>query len=81
MRITFSVHCDYARFKQLLRAFEAGRKWIVVKDVAISRDQDKPGSVQVQIDLVTYFTEDAQAPGRSGPQRADGSAPAARKAG
>ena len=81
MRITFSVRCDYARFKQLLRAFEASRKWIVVKDVAISRDPDKPGSVQVQIDLVTYFSDDTQTPDRPGPQRAEGGAPTARKAG
>jgi len=57
MRIVFTVRCDYARFKQLLRAFESSSKWIAVRDVAISRDNDRPGSVQVQIDLVTYFSE------------------------
>jgi hypothetical protein len=57
MRITFTVRCDYNRFKQLLRAFEVDPMWIAVRDVAISRDNDRPGSVQVQLDLVTYFSE------------------------
>lgn len=57
MRIVFTVRCDYGRFKQLLRAFESSSKWIAVREVAISRDNDRPGSVQVQLDLVTYFAE------------------------
>jgi len=80
MRIAFTVRSDYARFKQLLRAFEASRRWIVVKDVAINRDPERPGSVQVQLNLVTYFSEDAATPG----QPADGAgkgALAARRAG
>ena len=28
MRIMFSVRCDYARFKQLLRAFESSTRWM-----------------------------------------------------
>ena len=63
MRITFTVRCDYGRFKQLLRAFETSPKWIVVRDIGISRDTERPGSVQVQIDLVTYFSEPNGAPG------------------
>lgn len=63
MRIAFSVRCDYPRFKQLLRAFEGSRRWIVVRDVSINRDNERPGSVQVQIDLVTYFSEREGAPG------------------
>src|SRR5262249_2982729 len=79
MRIVFTVRCDYARFKQLRRAFGTSRKWIVVRDVAISRDNDRPGSVQVQIDLVTYFSE---ANGSSGPSPGGGgNAIAARRAG
>jgi hypothetical protein len=79
MRITFTVRCDYARFKQLLRAFETSKKWIVVKDVAIGRDSEKPGTVQVQLGLVTYFSEGADAPEKPD-ERARG-ALAARKAG
>jgi len=59
MRIVFTARCDYGRFKQLLRAFEASSKWIAVREVAISRDTERPGSVQVQLDLVTYFAEGA----------------------
>ena len=72
MRIVFTVRCDYARFKQLLRAFETSKKWIAVHDVSITRDPERPGSVQVQLDLVTYFTEG----GESGPGRPAGIAPA-----
>ena len=57
MRILFTVRCDYARFKRLLREFETSRRWIAVREVGISRDPERPGSVQVQLGLATYFTE------------------------
>ena len=57
MRIAFAVRCDYPRFKKLLREFETSRRWIAVRGVTISRDTEQPGSVQVQIDIVTYFAE------------------------
>jgi hypothetical protein len=62
MRIAFTVRCDYPRFKQLLRGFEASKQWIVVKGIAINRDGDRAGSVQVQLDLVTYFSETPGSP-------------------
>lgn len=55
MVISFSFKEDYDKFKQLLDAFQSSRKWIVVKDVGLSRDNDSPGSVQVRVALVTYF--------------------------
>jgi Tfp pilus assembly protein PilO len=55
MRITFSFRNDYAKFKQLLAAFESDRRWIVIRDVNLSRDSDFPGGVQVHIQLSTYF--------------------------
>jgi hypothetical protein len=57
VRILFTVRCDYSRFKQLLRAFEASSHWIAVREIGITRDPERPGAVQVQIDLATYFTE------------------------
>ncbi len=69
MRILFTVRCDYPRFKRLLREFETSRKWIAVRDVAITRDSERPGSVQVQLDLSTYFTETGGAPGKPEPRR------------
>lgn len=80
MRIAFTVRCDYPRFKQLLRGFEASRQWIVVKGIAINRDGERPGSVQVQLDLVTYFSEGAGVPEKPADGTAQG-AVAARKAG
>ena len=58
MLIVFSFQSDYARFKRLLYAFEANRRWIVVKDISLSRDDDTPGEVQVRLALATYFTID-----------------------
>ena len=60
MRISFSVRCDYSRFKKLLHEFETGRRWIAVRGVSITRDMEQAGSVQVQLDLVTYFADRGQ---------------------
>ena len=72
MRVSFGVHCDYPRFKKLLRGFEASRAWLVVRDISISRDSAQPGQVQVQIELFTYFAErgDMPAPENSAPRKA-----------
>ena len=64
MRIVFSVKCDYPRFKRLLREIETSPKWLAVRDVSISRDSEKPGSVQVQLGLATYFAEAGAAPAK-----------------
>ena len=77
MRITFAVHCDYTRFKQLLHAFETNRRWIAVRSVQISRS-DAPGSIVVQMELVTYFAE-AEPPKPAGKDAEN--AAAARRAG
>lgn len=69
MGITFGVRCDYARFKRLLKAFERSRRWLVVREVSITRDADQPGSVQVQLSLVTYFAGDQAPPEAVSPPR------------
>jgi len=66
MRINFPIRCDYSRFKKLLRTFEAGKRWIAVRSVAIGRDSDQPGAVSVQMELATYFSEPGEAPGKTG---------------
>jgi hypothetical protein len=58
MVIGFSFQSDYARFKRLLQAFESNRRWIVVKEISLSRDSETPGEVQVRVTLATYFTAD-----------------------
>jgi hypothetical protein len=64
MVIAFSFQSDYARFKRLLYAFEANRRWIVVREIGLSRDGETPGEVQVRMAIATYFTtDDAPAPG------------------
>ena len=62
MKVAFSFKGDYARFKQLLDAFQTSRKWISVQDVALARDADTPGSVQVRVGLVTYFLAEEEQP-------------------
>jgi hypothetical protein len=83
MRIVFTVRCDYPRFKRLLREFETSPKWLAIRDVGITRDSERPGSVQVQLGLVTYFTE-AGGPPADGPpeqRRPQAAAAAARRRG
>jgi Tfp pilus assembly protein PilO len=57
MVIGFSFNSDYARFKRLLAAFESNRRWIVVRDVSLSR-AETPGEVQVHVQLATYFADE-----------------------
>ena len=56
MLVTFSFKGDYGKFKQLLEAFQADRKWIAVRDIGLARDEEVPGGVQVRLSLVTYFS-------------------------
>ena len=74
MKINFSVHCDYSRFKRLLRAFETNKRWFAVRSIAIMRDAEQPGSVTVQLELVTYFAEP-----EAGREPAEAAATASRK--
>jgi len=80
MRVSFGVHCDYARFKRLLRAFETSKAWLVVRDISISRDSGQPGQVQVQVELVTYFADRDAAPVPERPAPGKASAGARAKA-
>jgi Tfp pilus assembly protein PilO len=63
MLVTFAFKGDYGKFKQLLEAFQTDRKWIAVRDIGLSRDEEVPGGVQVTVALVTYFSrEDTETP-------------------
>jgi hypothetical protein len=88
MKIQLPVKCDYSRFKKLLRAFETSRRWIAVRTVATQRDNERPGSVSVQLELVTYFTQGEGAepstprgPGKPAPAKPAPGAMAARRTG
>lgn len=71
MIVQFAFRNDYSRFKQLLQSIENDRRWIVVRDVGLARDQDLPGGVQVRMSLATYFAgeEPATPRGASLPAR------------
>lgn len=61
----FSLRTDYPRFKRLLSAFETNRRWIVVREAALTREPEQPGMVQVRVVLATYFSgEEDQEGGR-----------------
>lgn len=62
MLIGFSFHSDYARFKRLLAAFEANRRWIIVREVSLARGGEIPGEVEVRMMLATYFAGDEKVP-------------------
>ena len=62
MEIDFGFLSDYARFKRLLAAFESNPRWIVVREVTLSRNTDVPGEVQVRLGLATYFSDDEKRP-------------------
>jgi hypothetical protein len=56
MVVSFGFKGDYGKFKRLLEVIQTGRKWIAVRDIALNRDQDTPGSVHGHLSLVTYFS-------------------------
>ncbi len=56
MQMSFGFKGDYGKFKQLLEEIHADRKWLAVREVGLARDPDTPGSVQVRLSLVTYFS-------------------------
>jgi Tfp pilus assembly protein PilO len=55
LNIFFGFKNDYARFKQLVAALETSRRWLVVRGVALSRDMEAPGGIQVQMHVSAYF--------------------------
>ncbi|HMA18214.1 MAG TPA: hypothetical protein VKS03_07230 [Thermoanaerobaculia bacterium] len=63
MSIGFSFRSDYTRFKRLLSAFEVNPRWIVVREVSLSRDSEKLGEVQVHLVLGTYFSSNERPAG------------------
>jgi len=56
MVVTFGFKSDYPRFKMLLGQVEADSRWIVVRDIGLSRDPEAPGAVLVRMSLATYFS-------------------------
>ena len=63
MIVTFAFRTDYTRLKQFLASVESDRKWIVVREIGLSRDTEIPGSVQVRVTMGTYFaSEEATVP-------------------
>jgi hypothetical protein len=56
MLVTFGFKGDYGKFKKLLEALQTDRKWIAVRDIGLSRDEEVPGGVHVNLTLVTYFS-------------------------
>ena len=64
MVISFGFKSDYGSFKRLLEALESGRRWIVVREAALARDPEVPGTVEVRMKLATYFSAEEKPPER-----------------
>jgi len=62
--ISFGFKSDYAKFKRLLETLEGNRRWIVVREVAVVRDPELPGAVEVRMKLATYFTGEEGPPSK-----------------
>jgi len=58
MVVGFNFNSDYPRFKRLLASIETDRRWLVVRDVALTRVTETPGQVQVHMVLATYFSDE-----------------------
>lgn len=63
MTIDFAVDGDYATLRQLLKGFEEDPRWLVVREVQLSRKGETVGEGNVHLKLVTYFYQDRSAPG------------------
>ena len=63
MSIDFTVDGDYATLRQLLRGFEEDPRWLVVREVQLSRKGETVGEGNVRLKVVTYFYQDRSAPG------------------
>jgi hypothetical protein len=67
MIVGYNFSSDYLRFKRLLGSFETNRRWIVVRDVGLSRIPETPGQVQVHMVLATYFADEDRMPPPAAP--------------
>jgi Tfp pilus assembly protein PilO len=67
MLISFNFNSDYPRFKRLLAAIESNRRWIVVRDISLSRVPESPGEIQVHMMLATYFSDEGREPAPAAP--------------
>jgi hypothetical protein len=67
MIVGYNFSSDYPRFKRLLGSFETNRRWIVVRDVGLSRIPETPGQVQVHMVLATYFADEDRMPPPAAP--------------
>ena len=72
MLMSFGFKGDYSKFKQLLEEIHADRKWLAVRDIGLARDQDTPGSVQVRVSVVTYFSGEETGTARASLERGSG---------
>ena len=65
MVMTFGFKSDYEKFKRLLETLEGNRRWLVVREIAVTRDPEIPGAVDVRMKVATYFSGEEAAPARA----------------
>ena len=55
MKVSFKVDGNYGTLRRLLKEFEQDRRWLVVKQVELARQEETVGEGSVQLDIATYF--------------------------
>jgi Tfp pilus assembly protein PilO len=59
MTVDFSVDGNYQTLRQLVRGFEEDPRWLVVREVDLSRRGETVGDGDVHLQLATYFSNPA----------------------
>lgn len=55
LKMSFNFKNDYARLKQFVAALETSRRWLVIRNIGVTRDTESPGSVSVQMQVSAFF--------------------------
>ncbi len=59
MAISFGVSGDYATLRRLLHGFENDPRWVVVRQVGLTRAGETVAAGNIRLNLATYFYEGA----------------------
>lgn len=63
MTISFGVEGNYTTLRRLIAGFENDRRWIVIRQVGLSRHGETTGDGDITLSLATYFFQPEKARG------------------
>ncbi len=61
MTISFTVDGNYTTLRRLISGFESDRRWVVIRQVGLSRRGETTGDGDISLSLATYFFEPEKA--------------------